>query len=317
MSCDSYGGTSLTIGDKGFSEDPSRFAIRNTKRYRIGEVAELLGMSAESIRYYEREGIIMPERNPISGYRYYSAWDFNMLVRARAYRQQGFSMAEVCEIMRQFNPTSTIDALKEKEAELKVEIAEKLRLISQIKDDQTILKDALGDYQRIGFEYRPAMHFLQTQIGYDMIVSRKPMLGDWIQKYAAFILPGGIYKGPGKNDVAYGMFVEDSKLADVNFKNEEEVEALPSTYCLASSFLSGSDRELKYESFDFALRYIEEHELEIVGEPVSRIVTMARTETSTYRSLHKLWIPIAGVQESSASEPDRFDDMVAKLLSER
>lgn len=71
-------------------DDAVRLAVRDTNRYKIGEVAALVGMSSESIRYYEREGIISPERNPLSGYRYYSAWDINVLIKARSYRQAGF-----------------------------------------------------------------------------------------------------------------------------------------------------------------------------------------------------------------------------------
>lgn len=92
----------------------SRFAVRNSSRYRIGEVASLLGITPQAVRYYEEEGIINPERNPLSGYRYYSAWDINMLMRIRTYRQQGFSMEEIRDVMREFNPGLTVSYLGEK-----------------------------------------------------------------------------------------------------------------------------------------------------------------------------------------------------------
>ena len=74
--------------------------------------------------------------------------------------------------------------------------------------------------------------------------------------------------------------MDDSKLAEVDFKNESEIQALPSQFCLTSSFFSGSNAELKCESFQFAFDYIEEHGLTIVGDPASRIVTMAGTVNS-------------------------------------
>ena len=305
----------LTTGEEGRTTDPSRYAVRNSRRYKIGEVSDIIGVSPESIRYYERLHLIKPEKNPISGYRYYSAWDINMLMKARSYRQQGFAINEVVEIMKDFNPTKTVEMLSEKEAELTREVAEKLKLVMQVRDDQALLRDAIGNCNEIKFEYRPAMHFLQTQTGYDMIASQRDMFGRWIQDYAAYVLPGGVYRGPDANDVAYGLFVEDSKLSDVSFKNEPELQALPSLLCLTTSFLSGSDVELKYALFQFAFDYIEEHGLEANGEPVSRIVMMARSGESAYRSLHKLWIPVSGAEELCPRGEQRFEELLENLLS--
>ncbi len=273
-------------------------------------------MTAESIRYYERMGIILPEKNPVSGYRYYSAWDVNMLVKARQYRQQGFSMEETVELMKKFEPVRTIETLSRKEDELRQQILELMAVMAQVHDEQEIIADAQSGRNNFTLQYRPPMHFLQTQVGYDLFMSNYEFTSTWLQKYAAFILPGGIYEGPGVNDVSYGMFVDDSKLETVGYKNEPEVRALPSCLCLTSSFLSGSDLELKYESFQSALDYIDAHNMKIIGEPVSRIVLMTRSGDMTYRSLHKLWIPIEGENLDLPTDFTRFADLSSRFFSQ-
>lgn len=55
--------------------------------YTIGDMAKLLGVTAEAIRYYESKGIIKPLRAEGSGYRHFTTWDLHMLARARHYRQ--------------------------------------------------------------------------------------------------------------------------------------------------------------------------------------------------------------------------------------
>ena len=42
-------------------------------RYKIGDLAYLFNLSAESIRHYERQGIVHPQKVDGSTYRYYSA----------------------------------------------------------------------------------------------------------------------------------------------------------------------------------------------------------------------------------------------------
>lgn len=271
----------------------------------------MLGITTEAIRYYERNGIIDPEKNPLSGYRYYSAWDINMLVRARTYRQQGFSMKEVVDIMGDFDPSQAISCLAEKEREVYARICDEIKLLNQLRDDQGILRDAEGGRYTFEIQYRPPMHFLQSQKGYDIVLSHLDLYSDWVQQHVAFVLPGGIYEGAGTNDVAYGLFVEDSKLNDVGFRNESEIYALPSCLCLTTSFLSGSDSELNCSSFQFALDYVTEHGWEISGYPVSRIALMARGKEDAYRSLHKLWIPVKGDFEAPVRGSDEIADFLA------
>ena len=39
-------------------------------KYRIGEVAKLLGVTTSAIRFYEKMGMVKPEKNVENGYRY-------------------------------------------------------------------------------------------------------------------------------------------------------------------------------------------------------------------------------------------------------
>lgn len=285
-------------------DDTVRLAVRDTNRYKIGEVAALVGMSSESIRYYEREGIISPERNPLSGYRYYSAWDINVLIKARSYRQAGFSMEEVVSIMNSFDADVVLNSLANKQAELHQSIMHLAKLMYQLKEDAARMKETVNAVGCFRFEYRPPMHFLQTQQGYDLIASQCRILSGWVKDHGAFILPGGIYEGPGPDDVRYGFFIEDSRLDEIAYHNEQELEAFPSCFCLASSFYSGTGTPLCYSSFRGALDYMEKEHLEIASGPISRIVHMARDGENAYRSLHQLWIPLRGESSSHLRSQD-------------
>ena len=41
-------------------------------RYTISEMASLLGVTTHTLRYYEKMGLIHPEVNEDTGYRYYT-----------------------------------------------------------------------------------------------------------------------------------------------------------------------------------------------------------------------------------------------------
>ncbi len=62
---------------------------------RIGELARATGTKAETIRYYEREGILPSAGRTDSNYRDYSEEHLAALTFVRRARQLGFSMAQV------------------------------------------------------------------------------------------------------------------------------------------------------------------------------------------------------------------------------
>jgi Cu(I)-responsive transcriptional regulator len=66
---------------------------------RIGELARATGTKAETIRYYEREGILPSADRTDSNYRDYSQNHLAALTFVRRARELGFGMAQVRELL--------------------------------------------------------------------------------------------------------------------------------------------------------------------------------------------------------------------------
>ncbi|MGB0693840.1 MAG: Zn(2+)-responsive transcriptional regulator [Pseudomonadales bacterium] len=102
---------------------------------RIGELAEVTDTSAETLRYYEAEGLIPPPRRSDSGYRLYSAEDERRVVFIRRARAMGFSLKDVADLLslQVDRQSSTCGEVKEL-AELKlVEIDERISELKKMK----------------------------------------------------------------------------------------------------------------------------------------------------------------------------------------
>ena len=97
-------------------------------RYKIGEVAKILDIPVETIRFYESKHLITPYKDPDSGYRYYTDKDINLLLDYKRFREMGFSLNESAEIMRQRDLNSFLGTLDEKIAD-----AERLARFYQLK----------------------------------------------------------------------------------------------------------------------------------------------------------------------------------------
>ncbi len=66
---------------------------------RIGELAKATGTKAETIRYYEREGILPAADRTDNNYRDYSDEHLAALTFVRRARKLGFNMAQVRELL--------------------------------------------------------------------------------------------------------------------------------------------------------------------------------------------------------------------------
>lgn len=64
------------------------------EQYRIGEVSRLFGIGQDSLRYYERLGIVVPKRED-NGYRAYDLDDMFTLSLIKDLRLLGFSMQQI------------------------------------------------------------------------------------------------------------------------------------------------------------------------------------------------------------------------------
>ncbi|MDR1573273.1 MAG: MerR family transcriptional regulator, partial [Clostridiales Family XIII bacterium] len=71
------------------------------KKYKIGAVTKLLNLSEDTLRYYESRGVVAPQKDEESGYRYYDAWDLNFLLDGIWYRSFDFPLKDVVKMINE------------------------------------------------------------------------------------------------------------------------------------------------------------------------------------------------------------------------
>lgn len=65
----------------------------------VGEVARLSGQTVRTLHHYDRIGLLVPAGRTSSGYRSYSDADMERLRRILTYRELGFGLEEIAEIL--------------------------------------------------------------------------------------------------------------------------------------------------------------------------------------------------------------------------
>ena len=106
------------------------------ERLTIGALAAAGGVNVETIRYYERRGLLPPPGRSGAGYRQYGAddlWRLGFIKRAKGL---GFTLAEIAELLGRRTDRSVVEVLlaaQAKLAEVDADIAALVTLRSNLR----------------------------------------------------------------------------------------------------------------------------------------------------------------------------------------
>lgn len=122
--------------------------MEKNRRYSIGEISKITGLSITTLRFYDKKGLFQPEiRDQYTNYRYYS--DNQILIGALIYeyRAVGYSIEAMKAVLSDLNVESMLRAQVQCLNMLEGEIKTKQKQIHRIKNicRQTIT--AIQDFQ--------------------------------------------------------------------------------------------------------------------------------------------------------------------------
>lgn len=110
---------------------------------KIGEVAERGGVNLQTIRYYEREGLLPTPPRLASGYRVFPESTVHRVRFIKRAQELGFSLAEINELLAiQLDPAKDCSDVQRLARAKVADIEEKMRTLEQMRRVLTSLAEA-------------------------------------------------------------------------------------------------------------------------------------------------------------------------------
>ncbi len=112
--------------------------MRKTERtMSIGALSKESGVGIETIRYYERIGLLTPQERKASGYRVFNSDSFKTLRFLKHAQELGFSLAEIKDLLRlRANKESRCEDVQARASKHLQDVEEKIKKLGSI---QTVL----------------------------------------------------------------------------------------------------------------------------------------------------------------------------------
>lgn len=271
-------------------------------QYRIGIVADLLGISPEGLRLYERSGILDAQREAGGSYRKYGHLDITALIRARSYHNCGFSLKQTQSLLNSDDLSQVQSLYEEKLADLEQELVRKQATLSCLQELHQLtcaIPQLLGSITRC---VRPELYRLEFMAGDQLLLTPGECkeFGRWVD-LTPFSFPAqrtswqALLEGRDESVSAIGIFRQYAELFGLPLCSRAiRYEA---TSCLYTVVQLCGEQASATEYLAPLLAYVQEHGLTVTGDPIARTF-LSMNKRNHYTRYRQIWLPIQETKKS-------------------
>lgn len=110
--------------------------------YKIGELSRLCKIPVKTLRYYDNEGLLLPDRvDMFTGYRYYGEEKLAQCYRILAMKQLGFSLQEIKKQLLTSDENELLDAIHKKQEELLMQCKQTEKQLQRLQELEMVITE--------------------------------------------------------------------------------------------------------------------------------------------------------------------------------
>lgn len=225
--------------------------------YTIAVISDILGISPQTIRMYEQNGIVCSNKNQENGYRYFNRTHLNVLTWARAYRSLGFSMKDTARLLNECDVDEALDCYAQRGEEMEREM-ELFRLRQRLLAERAeVIREARDHLGEISIRKSPACYVCHLMDRDEMTASRqeKACVRAWNQNMP-FAWPAAVLREEQNGDPIPGeslRIIRAEHARVLRLEMEPPVHYLPARRCVHTFFMRQGETE---RSFHHNLAYV-------------------------------------------------------------
>lgn len=265
-------------------------------RYKIGDVAKILGISPDLLRYYEKKGVVKPVKDQNNDYRYYEPWDINFLIDCLWYKNFGFGIEQIAKMVSRSSYDDILSTMEEKETEIEAAIRHQEMLLRRAREhlrEVNRAKDLLGKCDLVHspeiVRYLNRYNFI-----YDNSRELQDLSHQWLQympfTHRCFEIGQADLENKTDN-YAWGFSLSMDYVREFGVPVKQPVKYLPSTPSVHSVFTSSGKDAFTPRHLKFIMDYVRENGLTVAGNARGNLICSV-IEEDRLTGYFEVWLPI-------------------------
>lgn len=270
------------------------------KKYKIGSISKLLGISSQTLHYYEDCGFVTPEKDGTSKYRYYDTWDVNFLLDCKYYQSLGFNNRQVKKMIQQDSISDIYDKMEQRESEILNEIYEREKLLGILRHDKLKLQSVsskIGVFTETSSQ-ASFVKFYRTNNEFDNLdrLTIKDMIDYLPQAQATFVIPveNNLMRDTSCEDILknykWGFSFTPGDVRELSF-DTKSMEYFPPKKCLYTVFKAYGENTFASSIANEVIRPLLHQGYQITGSLIGKLIVRTNRDDQFTRYF-EIWIPI-------------------------
>ncbi len=251
-----------------------------------GEISQMFDISIETIRYYNKIGLLSPARKSENNYRYFALNHVSNVHSVVLLRDIGVPIEMIQSIYQSNDPDVLFDKIMETQELIQEKIERLMEQQRELKRFENHIKSICTDAQEI--HVRPSPKWYSIWVSDELDIPELVKSFNQIQKEKtnvvtyAFVLPKENFLAHTRNYSKYGLLL-DTFLQLPEFPYETTV--IDSQECACYTYV-GKQADLQ-DAYDDLFDWISEHDYQVTGDIIERFIL-----SSPNCSLMELWAPV-------------------------
>ena len=266
------------------------------KTYTISQVSQILDIPIDTIRFYQKQGIVNPSRNDKNGYHYYTADDIDLLLLYKKHRAMDYSAKEIQSISTEDGYEEYVERCKLQQEQIRRQ--KEWYAFLEIKNQNYI--NVLANIPNNLFSYtittQPEAYYFINCVNEDFLSTAllEGAFEEWmkfypfVENYYSLRLDESV----GESYICKRGFTIKKYWADrLNIKLPDNVYKTPERQAVYTVVETINERMFSPELFSGALAFIEKNNLEVIDAMQGNVLTRFKEKDRVVRHM-EVWIPV-------------------------
>ncbi len=247
------------------------------KKYKTGDVSRIVNMPVETIRFFEREGLISPERKEGSSYRIYGATDIEQIMNYRWYRHVGFTAQDSILMTKNGSPDQHIEKMHDAQQEAEKQLHYYELKAQRLQQYNETLISIFSLCSQCAMSIRPEMFCCANlhRYGAEAHFKFAKELGGCFEEHVEYltfmdsifcIRKENFCENPPKNEVLWGFGLEMKWIELLKIQTYPKMEHIPPVPSVYTIIRLKKNDSLKEKLQSILLPYLKKHAYVLDGD---------------------------------------------------
>ncbi len=272
---------------------------RSAMKYTIGEFAKILGVTTDTLRVYEKRGIVSPRKDVINNYRYYTDLDCRNILMSRWYRSLDLPLKQATQLTTDSTVADIRSSVERKRRDLEREIEENRRLLVRLEEISRDFEGLDASLDRCFLTEKPGIYRIQQTRGNDLLVEDdlRKTVSRWMELlphsfFSLHIPLAEIDLNRVDMEHNWGLALREEDFLYYGLEATGEIEFLPPCQCVAGVITTNNEEPLLKEKLMPLLDYAYAHKYRPAGDIHGRLLLSEREITGKYRTFIEAVLPV-------------------------